>query len=71
MRRVERSYLPNSKVLIEDILDCFLLIRGEWVDFAYFRHEGVVEVDLVVIESERGNMVSCFLGEDLSKVGIF
>ena len=55
----------------EEVLGGFLLIGRKWVDFAYLRHEGFIEVDFMIIGSGRGNVVSCFLREDFSEVSIF
>ena len=71
LQRVGRLNLPSSKVFLKEVLSGFLFIRGEQVDFAYLRHEGLIEVDLMIIQSGRGDMVSHFFREDLSKVSIF
>ena len=39
--------------------------------FCLFGYEVFVEVDLIIIWVRWGNMVSCFLREDLGEVGIF
>ena len=42
LRGVRKPYLLSSQVLVKEILSCFLLIWGEWIDFAYLRHNGLV-----------------------------
>ena len=68
---VGRTDLPDGQVFFEEVLSSFLFVRRKRIDFAYLRCESFVEIDLVVIGSGRGNVVRCFFGEDLSKVGIF
>ena len=45
--------------------------ESRYIDFAYFRHKGFVKIDFMIIGSGRGDMVGCFLKEDLSEVSIF
>ena len=68
--RVRGSDFSCSKVFFEEVLDGFLFVRREWVDFAYLRHKGLIQVDFMVIGMRRGNMVSGFFQEDLSKVSV-
>ena len=68
--RVERMDLSSGKVFFEKIFGGLLFIWGERVDFAYLWHEGFIEIDLVIIGSGGGNVVGCFLREDLCEVSI-
>ena len=68
---VGRTNLSCGKVFFEEVLSSFLFIRRKWIDFAYLRHERLIEVDLVVVRSGRGDVIGCFFGEDLGEVGIF
>ena len=55
--------LSRSKVLIKEVLGGFSFFGGEGIHFPNFRGEGVVKVDLVIIGSRWGDMVSGLLGE--------
>ena len=68
---VEGTNLSSCQVFVKEILGSFLLVGGEWVDFAYLRHKSIVEVDFMIIWLRRGNVVGCFFREDLGKVSIF
>ena len=71
LRGARWTDLSCSWILFEKVLGSFLFIGGKWVDFAYFRYEGFVEIDLVVVGLGRGDVVSCFFREDLGEVSIF
>ena len=50
LRGVGRTNLSSGEVFFEEVFCGFLFIRGEWVDFTYLEHEGLIEVDLMVIQ---------------------
>ena len=62
---------PRGKVLIKDVLGSFSLFRGKGVYFPDLQGESVVKVNLVVIESRWGNVVSGLLGEHGGEQRVF
>ena len=62
--------LPRSEILIQEIFGGLAFIRGEGVDFPNLWGKGVVKVDLVVVGSRRGNVVSCLFREYRGEGGI-
>ena len=68
--RVGRTNLSGGKVFFKEVLGSFLFFRRKRVDFAYLRCEGFVKINLVIVGLGWGDVVSCFLGEDLGEVGV-
>ena len=55
--RIGRAELSRSEVLVQKVFGGFSFIRGEGVYLPDFRSKEVVKVDLVIIGSERGDMI--------------
>ena len=55
--------LPRSEVFVQEIFGGFAFVRGEGVNLPDFRGEGFIEVDFMVVGSERGNVVGSFFRE--------
>ena len=67
---IGRMNLSSGQVFFEEVFSCFLFVGGERVDLVNLGCEGFVEIDFMIIESGREDVVSCFFVEDLGKVSI-
>ena len=63
--------LSRGKVFIKEILGSFLFFGGERVYFPNLWGKGVIEDDLVIIRSGRGNVVGGLFGKYRGERGVF
>jgi len=61
----------SMKIFVKKCFGGKAFVRGERIEFSYFRSEGVGEVDFVVVRSRGRDMVSCFLGKYQGELGVF
>ena len=63
--------LSRGEVFIQEVLSGLAFVWGEGIYFPDLRGEGVVEIDLVVIGSRRGNVIGSFFREHRGEGGVF
>ena len=71
LRRVGQTNLSRGEIFVKEVFGGLSFFRGKGIHLPYFWGEGVVEVDLMVIGSRRGNMVGGLFGEYRSERRVF
>jgi len=71
LRGVRGTDFSGTKIFVEESFGGKMFVRGERVEFSYFRGERFGEVDFMVVGLGRGNVVCSFFGEDRRGLGVF
>ena len=61
--RVGWANLSRSEVLVKEVFGGLVFVRGERIYFSNLWGKGVVKIDLMIIRSRWGNMVSSLFGK--------